>query len=55
MLQIGMCDLETKFFGYHHIDTFIRDTLFTAKMARDILWDKEKSIKLEDFVTVSQT
>ena len=33
----------------------LRDTLFAARMARDILWNKETSIKLEDFVSVSQT
>ncbi|KAF9566800.1 glycerol-3-phosphate-acyltransferase [Agrocybe pediades] len=31
------------------------DTLYAARMARDILWPKERSIKLEDFVPVSQT
>ncbi|KAL0572774.1 hypothetical protein V5O48_009187 [Marasmius crinis-equi] len=31
------------------------DTLYAARMARDILWEGEKSINLEDFVTISQT
>ncbi|KAF8973307.1 hypothetical protein BDZ97DRAFT_1780750 [Flammula alnicola] len=31
------------------------DTLYAARMARDLLWEKERSINLEDFVAVSQT
>ncbi|KAF8798742.1 glycerol-3-phosphate-acyltransferase [Phlegmacium glaucopus] len=31
------------------------DTLYVARMARDLLWETEKSIKLDDFVAVSQT
>ncbi|KAJ3989484.1 glycerol-3-phosphate-acyltransferase [Lentinula detonsa] len=31
------------------------DTLYAARMARDILWQKENSINLDDFVAVSQT
>ncbi|KAF9531602.1 glycerol-3-phosphate-acyltransferase [Crepidotus variabilis] len=31
------------------------DTLFAARMARDILWEKDGSIRLDDFVVVSQT
>jgi hypothetical protein len=32
-----------------------RDTLYAARMARDILWEGEKGIELEDFVAISQT
>lgn len=32
-----------------------RDTAFAAEMAREILWEKEDDLKLEDFVDVSQT
>ncbi|KAJ3570953.1 hypothetical protein NP233_g4059 [Leucocoprinus birnbaumii] len=31
------------------------DTLYAARMARDILWEGEKGIELEDFVVISQT
>jgi len=31
------------------------DTLYAARMARDLLWETERSIKLDDFVVVSQT
>ncbi|KAL6303515.1 glycerol-3-phosphate-acyltransferase [Sparassis latifolia] len=31
------------------------DTLYVARMARDLLWDDEKSINLDEFVTISQT
>ncbi|KAI0313937.1 glycerol-3-phosphate-acyltransferase [Amylostereum chailletii] len=31
------------------------DTLYAARMARDLLWENEKSIPLEDFVQISQT
>ncbi|CAA7263179.1 unnamed protein product [Cyclocybe aegerita] len=31
------------------------DTLFAARMARDILWVEDRSIPLEDFVAISQT
>ncbi|KDQ55712.1 hypothetical protein JAAARDRAFT_195538 [Jaapia argillacea MUCL 33604] len=31
------------------------DTLYAARMARDMLWDKERSINLDDFVAISQT
>ncbi|EPS94226.1 acyltransferase [Fomitopsis schrenkii] len=31
------------------------DTLYAARMARDLLWDDEKSISLDEFVPVSQT
>lgn len=33
----------------------LRDTLYSARMARDLLWEKDKSIKLDEFVTISQT
>ena len=32
-----------------------RDTLYAARMARALLWEKSKSIRLDDFVPVSQT
>ncbi|KAF6761167.1 hypothetical protein DFP72DRAFT_880302 [Ephemerocybe angulata] len=31
------------------------DTLYAARMARDLLWEGDKSINLDDFVVVSQT
>jgi hypothetical protein len=31
------------------------DTLYTARMARDILWEGDKSINLDEFVPISQT
>ncbi|PPQ85479.1 hypothetical protein CVT24_008533, partial [Panaeolus cyanescens] len=31
------------------------DTLYTARMARDLLWESERSINLDDFVVISQT
>lgn len=31
------------------------DTLYTARMARDLLWESENDIRLDDFVAVSQT
>lgn len=32
-----------------------RDTLYTARMARDLMWEGNRSINLDDFVLVSQT
>ncbi|KAI0674865.1 hypothetical protein C8Q78DRAFT_1009320 [Trametes maxima] len=32
-----------------------RDTLYAARMARGLLWQEERSINLDDFVTISQT
>jgi hypothetical protein len=32
-----------------------RDTLYASRMARDLLWVEEGSLRLEDFVDVSQT
>lgn len=32
-----------------------RDTLYAARMARDLLWGDEKAISLDEFVPVSQT
>lgn len=31
------------------------DTLYAARMARDLLWEDDEGINLDDFVTVSQT
>ncbi|KAJ6507374.1 hypothetical protein C8R47DRAFT_1037202 [Mycena vitilis] len=31
------------------------DTLYTARMARDIMWEGDKSINLDEFVPISQT
>ena len=31
------------------------DTMFVARMARSLLWEKSKNIALDDFVPVSQT
>lgn len=32
-----------------------RDTLYSARMARDLLWEDHNVINLDDYVTVSQT
>jgi glycerol-3-phosphate O-acyltransferase/dihydroxyacetone phosphate acyltransferase len=32
-----------------------RGTLYAASMARDLLWEGENNIDLDDFVLVSQT
>lgn len=32
-----------------------RDTLYAARMARDLLWPEERSINLDEFVSISQT
>ena len=32
-----------------------RDTLYAARMARDLLWEEERSINLNEFVAISQT
>ena len=34
---------------------YSRDTLYAVRIARDILWEGEKEIELEDFVMISQT
>ncbi|PSR72629.1 hypothetical protein PHLCEN_2v11513 [Hermanssonia centrifuga] len=31
------------------------DTLYAARIARDLLWEDERSINLDDFVAISQT
>jgi hypothetical protein len=33
---------------------FYRETLYSAKMARSLLWPRARSLNLDDFVTVSQ-
>lgn len=35
--------------------TLLRDTLYAARMARDLLWAEERSINLDDYVAISQT
>lgn len=37
------------------LSNIFRDTLYAARMARDILWQKDNSINLDDFVAISQT
>lgn len=32
-----------------------RDTLYAGRMARDILWEDDKGIGLDEFVVISQT
>ena len=32
-----------------------RDTLYAARMARDLLWESGKAVKLDEFVAISQT
>lgn len=40
----------------YRIDELLgRDTLYAARIARSILWEKSRSIHLNDFVAVSQT
>ena len=31
------------------------DTMFVARMARSLLWEKSRNIALDDFVSISQT
>ncbi|KZT06577.1 uncharacterized protein LAESUDRAFT_759395 [Laetiporus sulphureus 93-53] len=33
---------------------YAKDTLYAARMARDLLWDNEKSINLDEFIIISQ-
>ena len=35
--------------------TSVRDTLYCARMARDLLWENPRKINLDDFVPVTQT
>lgn len=39
----------------HASNLFFRDTLYAARMARDLLWEAHKSISLDEFVVISQT
>jgi hypothetical protein len=32
-----------------------RDTLYVARMARDLLWEEQKSLDRDEFVNISQT
>ena len=32
-----------------------RDTLYAARMARDLLWEGYRAINLDEFIVVSQT
>jgi hypothetical protein len=32
-----------------------RDTLYAARMARDLLWENQESLDRDEFVSVSQT
>lgn len=32
-----------------------RDTLYVARMARDLLWEDEKSLDRDEYVNISQT
>lgn len=34
---------------------YIRDTAYAAQMAREILWEQEKDLKLSEYVDVAQT
>lgn len=36
-------------------DLSFRDTLYAARMARDLLWEDYRAINLDEFVVVSQT
>lgn len=52
MLQIG----EQQMLRHNtRIEVDYRDTLYAAKMARDLLWEGQNNIDLDDFVLVSQT
>src|ERR1700689_3948602 len=44
------------FYGYRAAaaNMFVRDTLYAARMARDLLWEDHKSINLDEFVIISQ-
>ncbi|KAF9063973.1 glycerol-3-phosphate-acyltransferase [Rhodocollybia butyracea] len=39
----------------HTVNATDWDTLYSARMARDILWEKEGTISLDEFVAISQT
>ncbi|TFK54569.1 glycerol-3-phosphate-acyltransferase [Heliocybe sulcata] len=47
-------DLERGFFKIT-INAPDWDTLYVARMARDLLWEDDEDINLDDFVTISQT
>ncbi|KAJ4488873.1 glycerol-3-phosphate-acyltransferase [Lentinula edodes] len=47
-------DIETEL-TKHTVNAPDWDTLYAARMARDILWQKDNSINLDDFVAISQT
>lgn len=32
-----------------------RDTSFAAQMARELLWEQERDLKLSDYIDVAQT
>lgn len=40
---------------FHSCLLFYRQTLYAARMARDLLWRDENAINLDDFVGISQT
>ena len=33
----------------------VRDTFYAAKMARELLWEREQDLKLSDYLDVAQT
>jgi len=58
MLQTGVLHMYLTVTVQNYSDiqfNFRRDTLYAARMARDILWEKEESIDLDEFVRILQT
>lgn len=53
MLQIGT-NLSS-IMSPHILTCPSRDTLYVARMARDLMWEGDSSINLDEFVLVSQT
>jgi hypothetical protein len=55
MRRIGQFSLFLELTPLTKRTYMLRDTLFAARMARDLLWDEEGTIPLNDFVNISQT
>ena len=47
-MRLHAGDIDTALTSY-------RDTLYAARMARDIMWEGERALDLDHFVAVSQT
>jgi hypothetical protein len=40
---------------FHSLWFRFRDTLYVARMARDLLWEDQKSLDRDEYVNISQT